>query len=70
MNVKMLDKLRLKKKQQQQQNILDDSRTSMPALARPGTSGVEDDEYISPYQTTAKWLPWLLRKNQPLYMQI
>ena len=36
---------------------LDDSRTSMPALARPCTSGVEDDEYISPYQTRAKWLP-------------
>ena len=42
----------------------------MPALARPCTSGVEDDEYISPYQTRAKWLPWLLRKKQPLYIQI
>ena len=24
-----------------------------------------DDQYLSPYQTRAKWLPWLLRKSRP-----
>ena len=24
-----------------------------------------DDHYLSPYQTRAKWLPWLLRKSRP-----
>ena len=33
--------------------------------------GCVDDEYISPYQTRAKWLPWLLRKKTaPLYSNI
>ena len=58
---------------------LDDSRISMPALARPCTSAVHtstyganlplwmciNDQYLSPYQTRAKWLPWLLRKSRP-----
>ena len=65
---------------------LDDSRTSMPALARPCTSGVEtskhmqvtcwhrgcwdhyecvDNQYLSPYRTGGKWLPWFLRKSRP-----
>ena len=65
---------------------LDDSRTSMPALARPCTSGVEtskhmqvtcwhcgcwdhyecvDNQYLSPYRTGGKWLPWFLRKRRP-----
>ena len=64
---------------------LDDSRTSMPALARPCTSGVEtskhmqvtcwhcgcrdhyecvDNQYLSPYRTGGKWLPWFLRKSR------
>ena len=65
---------------------LDDSRTSMPALAHPCTSGVEtskhmqvtcwhcgcwdhyecvDNQYLSPYRTGGKWLPWFLRKSRP-----
>ena len=27
-----------------------------------------DDQYLSPYQTRAKWLPWLLRKSGPLIL--
>ena len=27
--------------------------------------GCVDDHYLSPYQTRAKWLPWLLRKSRP-----
>ena len=70
----------------QTQIKLDDSRTSMPALARPCTSGVEtskhmqvtcwhcgcwdhyewvDNQYVSPYRTGGKWLPWFLRKSRP-----
>ena len=29
-----------------------------------------DDHYLSPYQTRANWLPWLLRKAGPLYFNI
>ena len=28
-------------------------------------SGCVDDHYLSPYQTRATWLPWLLRKSRP-----
>ena len=66
--------------------LLDDSITSMPALARQCTSGVEtskhmqvtcwhcgcwdhyecvDNQYLSPYRTGGKWLPWFLRKSRP-----
>ena len=69
-----------------QEMKLDDSRTSMPALARPCTSGAEtskhmqvtcwhcgcrdhyecvDNQYLSPYRTGGKWLPWFLRKSRP-----
>ena len=27
--------------------------------------GCVNDQYLSPYQTRAKWLPWLLRKRRP-----
>ena len=27
--------------------------------------GCVNDQYLSPYQTRAKWLPWLLRKSRP-----
>ena len=27
--------------------------------------GCVDDHYLSPYQTRATWLPWLLRKSRP-----
>ena len=27
--------------------------------------GCMDHQYLSPYQTRAKWLPWLLRKSRP-----
>ena len=70
----------------EEEGELDDSRTSMPALARPCTSGVEtskhmqvtcwhcgcwdhyecvDNQYLSPYRTGGKWLPWFLRKSRP-----
>ena len=75
-----------KKKEKKKKRKLDDSRTSMPALARPCTSGVEtskpmqvtcwhcgcwdhyecvDNQYLSPYRTGGKWLPWFLRKSRP-----
>ena len=30
--------------------------------------GCVDDQYLSPYQTRANWLPWLLRKSGPLIL--
>ena len=32
--------------------------------------GCVNDQYLLPYQTRAKWLPWLLRKSRPLYLYI
>ena len=58
-------------------NILDNSRTSMPALARPSTSGVETSKHAGHMFaicgcTTPKksqWLPCLLRKSRSVIYQ-